>query len=448
MADDTQRQEQGHPSQAGDDGWAVTREMDTANRALSEALRISFAVLKIIMVIVFFAFLGSGVHTISEDEEAVVLRFGRMIPVDAEGNMTLGPGFKWVWPYPINEVVRIPAKKQVSFLIDTFWYFRTPDEILGKSPTGARRPPARLNPLEEGYCLVRGEQQESVRGSSVSPDQDGSDYNIIHSMWQVGYKIQDVVQFFKNVEVRDIKPGEIYYEAMTASIQPLIKSVVEDAVVASLVFFTIDEAIESKASIRQNVQQRVQRKLDDMGTGISIESLTLNDIQWPRQVDDAFNALIAARQMAPTMVDQARTYRNTRLNETAGAVAESLATALHDDTVTEAQREALWSQAQGQVSSMISEARVYRTRVVESARSQAGYFEQLLPEFRKRPELVIQSLYIDNLKQVLGGAEETFVLQPAIPDKKREIRIMLNRDPALKTQKAETPQKTQDATNR
>jgi regulator of protease activity HflC (stomatin/prohibitin superfamily) len=435
MANDKHEHEHPHADEHHD-VEAVTQEMDTANRALSEALRISFTILKIIMVIVFVAFLGSGVHTIGEDEEAIVLRFGKMIPVDAEGNITLGSGLKWVWPYPINEVVRIPAKKQVSLVIDTFWYFRTPDEILGKKST--RRIPYKLNPLQEGYCLVRGEQQDYLRGAGISVDQSGSDYNIIHSMWQVVYKIQDVARFFKNVEVRDIKPGEIYYEAMTNSIQPLIKSVVEDAVVDSMVFFTIDEAIESQGSIPRNVQQRVQKKLDDMETGITIVSLTLDDIQWPRQVDDAFNALIAAKQTELTTVEQARTYRNTKLNETAGAMAEKLVVALHDDTVTETQLEDLWAQAQGQVSTIISDAKIYRTRVVESARSQASYFEQLLPEFRQRPALVMQSLYIDTLKQVLSQADETFVLQPTEPGKKREVRVLLNRDPALKTKKTET----------
>jgi hypothetical protein len=72
----------------------------------------------------------------------------------------------------------------------------------------------------------------------------------------------------------------------------------------------------------------------------------------------------------------------------------------------------------------------------------------LLPEFRQRPALVMQSLYIDTLKQVLSQADETFVLQPTEPGKKREVRVLLNRDPALKTKKTETQPLSTDTTTR
>ena len=98
--------------------------------------------------------------------------------------------------------------------------------------------------------------------------------------------------------------------------------------------------------------------------------------------------------------------------------------------------ESLWSQVAGECQTRIAEARAYRTTVVESAKSGAEYFQRLLPEYRKRPQLVVQNLYLDALGEVLGSADEKFVVQPKVAGQRREVRVMLNRDPAVRTKAA------------
>ena len=49
-------------------------ELDAAGKSLSEALRISFIILKIIMVVLVIIFLASGFRTVGPDEQALVLR--------------------------------------------------------------------------------------------------------------------------------------------------------------------------------------------------------------------------------------------------------------------------------------------------------------------------------------------------------------------------------------
>src|SRR5687768_7765630 len=55
-----------------------TSELDPANRSLAEALRLSFAILFIIMIALVVLFLFSGVYKVNENEVAVVLRFGEL----------------------------------------------------------------------------------------------------------------------------------------------------------------------------------------------------------------------------------------------------------------------------------------------------------------------------------------------------------------------------------
>ena len=92
----------------------------------------------------------------------------------------------------------------------------------------------------------------------------------------------------------------------------------------------------------------------------------------------------------------------------------------------------LWAQLAGTGQEKIANARAYRTKVVETARANAEYLQQILPEYRKRPKLVIQKIYQDAIEYVLNNTDEKMIIQPTESTRGREIRIMLNRDPLIK----------------
>ena len=107
------------------------------------------------------------------------------------------------------------------------------------------------------------------------------------------------------------------------------------------------------------------------------------------------------------------------------------------ETVSEQEEEFLWNQLAGQGQEKIALARAYRTKVVETAKANADYLHRLLPEYRKRPELVIQRIYEDAIEYVLNNVDEKIIIQPTEDAKGKEIRILLNRDPALKPKSGE-----------
>ena len=86
-------------------------QFGAAEKSLSEALRLSFVILKVIMVILVVAFLASGFKTVNNDEKGLVLRFGAIRGV-SQAERVLEPGWHWVFPYPIDEIVKIrsPSK--------------------------------------------------------------------------------------------------------------------------------------------------------------------------------------------------------------------------------------------------------------------------------------------------------------------------------------------------
>ncbi len=179
---------------------------------------ISFTILKVIMIILIVAFLASGFRTVGPDERALVLRFGKIQGIGDEA--ILGPGPHWVFPYPIDELVKIPVEKNINLPVNTFWYKETRDDILGAGVKPRTNRADKLDPMVEGYCLTRSQAMTAAAAGpggdwpEVLGDSEGSDYNIVHTKWQINYQISNVEQFFRNVYVRDVKPGEIYSEIM------------------------------------------------------------------------------------------------------------------------------------------------------------------------------------------------------------------------------------------
>ncbi|UCG47917.1 MAG: hypothetical protein JSU94_20860 [Phycisphaerales bacterium] len=408
-------------------------ELDAAGRSLAGALRISFVALKIIMLVLIIAFLASGLKMVGPDERAIVLHFGKIRGV-GEGRV-LGPGPHWILPYPIQEMIKIPAEKLVTLPVNSFWYFQSQRELVSKTP---RQVPIHepLNPSRDGYCLTRGER--TGRGLTGS---DGSDYNIVHSKWQLTYKVDDIERFFRNVYVEEIMPGDVYFDSMTRSIEPLLKFLVEDAVVTAMVNYTIDEALESRDRIQRHVRTLLERKLRDIESGIEVISIYPLDITYPRQVNEAFAAAVSVSQESSSEITNARTAAQTILNETAGPLARILLDSLHDPNMTELEKERLWENVPGQAGKIIAEARAYRGEIVQIVKARAEYMKHLLPEYAKYPKLVIQRIYQDTMQEVFENAAEKLIAPPTEGGKGRQIRIQTNRSPLLKKE----PEKQTDA---
>ena len=399
---------------------AAAGELDAASRSLSEALRISFIVLKLIMIVLVGLFLLSAFETVGPDEQAIVLQFGKI-----RGEILEPRGRPyWVFPRPIEEIIKIPVAKKVPLDIRSFWYYQSPERMLSEPSIEKTRILPELDPIKDGYCITRSEQQdEIISGSS------GSDYNIVHSRWQFTYQITRPQLFFKNVYVEDANPGEIYFDVIKKSIEPLLQDLFEDAIVTTMVNYTINEVLSASSEIPDEVEEFLRTKLKEIESGIEITtaSVLLTNKTWPRQVDDAFQDSHKASQESQKAISEARNYAQNILNEAAGTVAEQLFAALQDDSASEQAKELLWSQLAGTAQEKLFEARAYRSEVVDNARGSADYLQSLLPEYRKRPELVIQSIYRDATEEVLANVDEKFVIP-----KGAEWRILVNRDPTIK----------------
>jgi membrane protease subunit HflK len=402
-------------------------EQDIAGKSLSEAFGISFIILKVIMVILVVLFLLSGFQTVEPGEKALVLRFGKIRGMGED--RILDSGLHWIFPYPVDEMIKISVSRKVNLEVDSFWYYQDPREKLGEDPQRPERVRPTLNPIVDGYCLTRAAHEVNLK-----EDFTNTDYNIVHSKWQITYQISNPEKFFRNayVDMDSIQAGQNYSYVIAENINPFLKTVVDDAVVTAMVHYTIDEALfEQISRVTDHVKKLVQAKLDQTGSGIEVVSMQLTEKTWPRQVDRAFQASIKASQRSKTMENEAESYFENTLNQAAGPVAMELYEVINSGREADKQ---MWDRVAGQGRQTLSEARAYRTKVVEDAKASAEYLEQILPEYKKRPKLVIQKIYQDAVSEVLDNAKEKMIIQPSDKVKNKELRIMINRDPAIKQQ--------------
>lgn len=388
---------------------------DIGVQSLTDALKKSFVVLKVIMVFVVALFVFSGFFRVQYDEQALVLHYGA-IRGDDSGERILTSGLHYAYPKPVDEIVRIPVTKRQVLEVKSFWYFQTPqEEMEGKSG----RVGPQLDPLRDGYCITRGE-------SSIG---SGADYGILHAKWNLVYTISDIELFFSNIYYRAPKPGEDFYDVVEEDVTPLLKVLIEDAVVTTMVNYSIDDAISNRSAIAGEVRRRLQDKFDKIKSGITIDAVQITALTWPRQVDLEFEAASKASQESRILVTEAEGYAKNLLNEVGGENAEEILAKLKDAQLSEEDKDVLFSRLSGTAQARISQASTYRTGVVETARSMAEYLEKLLPEFEKRPELILAKIHHDAIEEILSSADEKFFAQSG---EGSQLRILLNRNPEIR----------------
>lgn len=370
--------------QPGDEG--VARRGDAAGEALNEALRVSFWILKIAMVAVVVFFCFSGLYEVKEYERAMVLRFGQTVyhkdPQTGERTALVGPGLHLAWPFLIDEIVYFPVGRIIEEPIDAFWYKEREEQPGQPVPAG-------IKPGTEGFNLT-------------------GDANILHSRWVVRYRLTDPEKFLAGLADPDV----LTEEGATGELQTLIHTLLQNAVIRSIARFGVDEAYrKGKERLRLAVQGNLRQQLEAVDVGVRLadkDPVLLTDIVPPRQAKEAFDDVIKAEQEYSRLVHDAE-----------GAASKAL------------------SQARAEASRIQAQAAAYEVEVKEQAEADADYILDLLRKFPDNPEMIdifLEQRLIEVIREVINAAQEVNVVQPG-PGGRREIRILLPRDPELRRQK-------------
>jgi membrane protease subunit HflK len=137
---------------------------------------------------------------------------------------------------------------------------------------------------------------------------------------------------------------------------------------------------EGREQMAGEIKDRLQRFLDTYQTGINVTQVNVQSAAAPREVQEAFDDVIRAREDEQRSRNQAETYAN-------GVVPE----------------------ARGQAQRIIEDANGYRDEVVSRAKGEADRFSKLLTEYRKAPEVTRERLYLETMQDVYSNTSKVLV---------------------------------------
>jgi membrane protease subunit HflK len=253
---------------------------DPGTQALAEALRSSFFIIQIIMVLLVVLFFGSGFFTVKEGYKAIILRMGR--PVGVGEGVLLGPGFHIAYPRPIDEVTNIPFSL-VQRADSTIGWFQTVQER-AKNPSLLPPPTQPLDPASTvSYMLT-------------------ADTNIIHLEAFVTYRIT--------------KPTTYYFDFADAA--QFVTNDLNNALLFAASRFKVDDILSVQVeAFREAVEERMRELTDQQALGITVERVDCQHSA-PGALLNDFNSVVKASADHEKTLSQADVYRSKILGDARG----------------------------------------------------------------------------------------------------------------------------------
>jgi modulator of FtsH protease HflK len=391
--------------------------MDSANQSLADALKITYGLLKVAMVVLIVLFLVSGVQSIKEGERGISVRFGKQVRTNLE------PGFQWSFPYPIGEIVRV-GEGAVEMAVAK--------EFMPNIP-GSQSD-------EEALTIDIERFNDS---STLNPAQDGSnitsDFNIAHTQWSVNYRRANHSLFVSNM--------------LPEQERLVMKAVVQRAVVHVIAEVNIDDLLKnSSEAISGRVRTMAQQSLDDLESGITIDRIVLVRKNAALSLRSKFNSVQTAAQTAGKAREDALLFRDQMLNEVAGRGSDVLISqineferlielgqldeaevqlakidAILEGSPVEIDGETVESLVSGEISELLTLAESLASNRVSQSIAQLEFFRSKLLQYEANPTLMIARDWNSAMGEFL---EKDFVSTMVLPEGV-SAELVINRDPDI-----------------
>lgn len=390
----------------------VEEPLDPANQSLADALRMSFGVLKFVMVLLVGAFMVSGLVCVDQREVVVLARFGEL------AGDPRPPGLHLAWPYPVDEQIRVSTSLR-TLTVDTFWL--------------------RLSDVDKTRSL----SEVTVRGGGLDPAKDGAlltgDQAIMHLLLNVQYRVNDQVR----VRAEAIDPADQVSDVVlfvknvgTDREQDLLRSVIQNAAVAASARSTADIIWKDASRVADAVHKRAQRTLDEMETGITLDKVAAEQSYFPLQARREFLGVSTAENHKRQLINEAESEWAKKLLGVAGKAWEPLAAEIErlDQVEDETSRDAvieritqiIVDQAMGEAGGAIRLAQARREKIVADTLAEVARFKAYLDEYRQSPELVRSRLRTEALNRFY---EEAGAVRWSLAPGQKRLILSLNKDP-------------------
>lgn len=285
-----------------------------------------------IFFLAFFIWLATGFYTVGPDQQAALRTFGEFQRFESQG-------LHWHYPSPIGttNVVSVTTTRQLEL------GFRSGDN----GNTGPRMVP------EESLMIT-------------------GDENIVDVQVVVQYRIGSLRNFLFEVD----DPGDS--DRGIGSGQPdgsTLRDIAETAVRQVVGARAIDDVLTTE---KERVQTDILLKMAELNlfynTGLEIQSVLLQNVNPPAEVQSAFEDVVRAREDRETIINQAQAYEASRI-----------------------------PQAIGQAAQIVEEAQAFRDGRIALAQGEADGFVALLEGYETSPDITRRRLYLEAMEDVLPG---------------------------------------------
>jgi len=359
----------------------------------------------------------SGVVIVSPHEEGVVTRFGRI------RGEPLGPGIHFKMPWPIDRVRQYPVGRVHQVLV------------------GSSQDMADMTMPALWSNHHHGEDGEQYLITAPTPlaRQDQSDGEAVSGMSLVGAQV--VVQY----RVADL----LRYLSAAQRGREMLAAIAESNVNAYFVTQDIDTLLGAGRTVAgQVLRGLIQSDVDDLGLGVEVIFVGINNIHPPAEMDvaAAFLEQIGASQQRHSTIEHARQEAHEALATVAGSSAKAqeieraileLQRRVQDQSQQsdftsqhaaqqkvlqqQVKMEKLLAAAGGRAAQLIYEARADRWERVVAERAMADRFTAELKAYGYAPDYYRARRYLDTLASGLKDVRKYIVVGD--PDQRPVFRI-------------------------
>lgn len=289
-----------------------------------------------LLLVAFALWLSSGIYIVKEGEEALVIRFGKYVAKTT-------PGLNYHLPYPLEEVIieRVNKSRRIeigyrSNLVDKG--YSKMDSRNNTNRDFVLRDSAGKKPLSESIMLT-------------------GDENIVDLSCDVMWSIKNLEDFTFSV----FNPEE--------TVRAVSESVIRDVISQVPIIGVLSN---QKQQISAQVEEMIQKILDQYQLGINLEKVELLTVEPPVEVIDSYRDVQTARADKEREINQAYSYSNDVLPK-----------------------------ARGDAIKILQEAEAYKQETVAKAEGETKRFLALLPEFERNRDLMIHRLHYDTAEYIL-----------------------------------------------
>jgi membrane protease subunit HflK len=300
-------------------------------------------------------YLLSGVYTVKPGEEAVARIFGK----EVRHAITEGLHYHLPWPIEAIEKVNIMEVRR----IDVGTSFSDKPLLFPKNRSFS---PSNAGEGHKGHGTPY-VNSEIPPPSPVSEKNQffTGDENILEIKMNIQYRIKDTSDYLFNVNSPD----------------SLISSSARAAVTEIFGGMRVDNLLTvAKAQIQKRIGRETQRMLDEYRTGLYIINITLQEVNPPKEVAQAFRDVASAKEKREEKINKAQGYWNAVIPE-----------------------------ARGEAHKIISDAEGYMEEVINRASGDAGKFSAMLTEYRRAKDVTESRLYLETIEKILSKAKKFVV---------------------------------------